>query len=220
MFIQDMKKEIPQKGYAYLPTLERVKKIDIENIDGRLELLFELLWYVDSLSIRLKEGKALTNVKTIANSLAKATTYRREPKIVWFNFGVIITELSFEIKKETQGEFNYEIIKDILNGKKQYSDFIITPEIVTLNNKVWSLTSASWIEYTGQWLGELMKLNTEKCLDLLKWLWEEAGKVLEFIDANPEIIKKDFANKRNAYISYLKYELDNTYDSKILALIK
>jgi hypothetical protein len=218
MFLLDMKNEIPQKWYSFLPTLERVKAIDIENIDGRLKLLFELLSYTDSLKMRIKKWTKIYNPRTVAEKLGKATTYRKDPAMVWFNFWIIITELSFEIEKENNWEFDFSMIKSILKGDKDYSDFIITPEKVSLNNKIWSFVWKSGEEYSWQGLWWAMKLNTVKLIDLFEWLWET--EVINFIDWNKDLIKKEFKNKRNAYLSVIKNKIDEKSESKLLSLMK
>lgn len=218
MFLKGLKKEIPWIWYTGLTALNKVSKIKYDTIEWRFQLILELLKYSDSLKLKLRDWKKIVDLKFVQNNLAKLYTYVQHLDISASIIDAILTELSFEFIKENNWEFDFSIIKDILEWEKEYSDFIKVPETVSKNSIIWSFTWLSWEVFSWQWIGWLMALTTEKYIDLLKWSKKE--KELKFVEDNKELIKKEFWAKRNAYMSLVKNMIDPNGQSKLLELMK
>lgn len=218
MFLKWLKNEVNQIWYVWLNALHKIWKIKYDTIEWRLELVLELLKYSDSLNLKLRDWRTLVDLKFIQNNLAKAYTYINHLEMQAAIIDWILTSLSFEFIKENNWKFDFSVIKDILNWEKEYKDFLVIVEKVTKNNAIWSFTWLSWEIYSWQWMSDLLKLNTEKYIDLLKWAKREEE--LLFVENNKELIKKEFNAIRNAYISIVKNMIDPNEKSKLLDLMQ
>ncbi len=214
MFLKDLQKEIPWTWYNWLTALNKVSKIKYDTIEWRFQLILEFLKYSDSLRLKLRDWNKIVDLQLVQNNLAKLYTYVHNIEISASIIDSILTELSFELIKENNWEFDFSIVKDIIKWKKEYSDFIVVPERVTKNNAIWSFTWLSWAVYSWQWLGWLMQLTTEKYVDILKWA--KMIDELKFVEDNKELIKKEFNTNRNAYISIVKNIIDPASKSKLI----
>ena len=217
MFLENLRKEIPQISYNGRKTLSDLSKLDISTIDNRLVFILNVVQYANSLWIkRFYDWTSEPNLLLVKNSLAKCNTYYSTINIVWSLLKWIVENFSYEIIKENNWEFDFSKAKWILSWKKKPEEFVKTPVNKNVHNTIWAFKWISGKEYNGKWKWELMSLKAVDILDILKWyntkdIYKD---MIDFLFTNEELVKKDFRQVRLAGITIIQEIIDPTVDSK------
>lgn len=208
MFLRKIFEELKenQLGFQWRQTIDKLLAMDISTKLWRMEFILEVLkhWRSIWFTIFIEDTK-VADLKIIKKLLVECKSYHSNNVIIKWKLKKIIEMFSYEIIKENNNEFDYSLIKEIINWKKELKDFLSLPS--EDNVKMFSFTGKSWKIYNWKWVIDLSTLVTDDVIDILEWLKsdnEEVKKAVEYLlTVDKKEINKNFKSFRAAWMSLL-----------------
>lgn len=211
MFLRSIREEMNdfQIGFQWTTALDKLKTIDISEIDWRMLLILEIMKYARAFNMQtFVESNNLASIQDIKKLLIQAQSYVGNDLIVWAKLKIVMENLSYEIMRDHNWNFDYTLIKEILEWKKDIKDFLNIPFKRNLTNSLFGFTWKDWKKYSGKGIAELAKLKQVEVIDIVSILKSDIVEIQNAIDfyndeKNHELIKKDFWQIRLAWMSIL-----------------
>ena len=211
MFLQNIRNEMDnyQIWFQGRSALDKLKTIDISEIDWRMTLILEIMKLAQAFWMQyFNESNNLASIQEIRKLLIQAESYCDNNTICWWKLKLVMEKLSYEIIRDHNWKFDFSMIKDILEWKEDVKNFLH----VALDRNIWNtlfwFTWKSWKHYSWKWIVEMAKLKQADIEDIISILKSDTKELQEAIDFynnpdNTETIKKEFGQIRHAWLSIL-----------------
>ena len=217
MFLQEIRNQMKdfQKSFQWRTDLERIRAMDISEMEWRVGLILELMQYANAFKMDyFIEWDSVADVTDIKKLLIQCQSYVDNNLVVWAKMKVIMEKLSYEIIREHNWKFDFTIIPEIFKWNKEIKDFLNISYKKDITNTLFTFKGKWWKTYAWKWIAELAKLKAVEVEDIISILTSdnpESQKAIDFFNdkKNSEAIKK-FWQIRAAWLSILTESLSWT----------
>lgn len=223
MFTTDFKKALSSKSKPFLArsTCGVVSKMPIETQKQRFDLLVELCTYNRQAGGYFplpKPGGPVPDLAKISTILAELGTAAFNQAIFFHCVDRLIGELSGEFNDLSNGEPNFSVLPDYVDGNAELEDFCAITNDVNIHNKVYTFVGKSGKTYSGKGVKDLSKLKGPEVEDVIDGCDDNMAK---WASAHKEDLKSEFKNVRMCLISVLSAVMfPEGNESKIAKYVK
>lgn len=205
MFTTDFKKALSTKVKPFLArsTCAAISKMPIDTQKGRFDLLVEICQYERQPKGYFplpKPGGPVPDLAKIATILAELGTASFNQAIFFHCVDRLIGELSGEFNDLSNGEPNFSVLPDYVDGKAELEDFCAISSNVSIHNKVFTFVGKSGKTYSGKGVKDLSKLKGAEVDDIIDG---SDDKMAKWASEHKDELKTEFKNVRMCLISLL-----------------
>ncbi len=220
--LKEISELVWQKFYSWISDLNEIIVLGIDTPQERFDLMLSILKLSDSLKLSLVDRDTLWELWKIQWFISNAMSNMTNNKLVWF----FLSQVIFNLSAEFNNKINLEQVKKYINKKVDFSSVFEIPKEENIYTKLWSFKWSDGKQYDWEWIKWLLPLKQLDVVNILKWYPkgknQEIDKTIEaYLNKDNEaLIKKEFVNMRNAWISLLKYIIwvSTSENSKIIKL--